>query len=98
MVKQEVNAEQTRCWLGEHTHSRALLQQAAGSEHAHPRLGRDVQGDTLIGRHKKNGAPPQRDIREGSGGGGRGVALDDQQDAAAVKWGDGVELHGGRDL
>lgn len=74
------------------------LQEAAGSEHGHPRLGGDVQGDALIGRHKQDGAPPQRDVGEGGGRGCRGVAFDDQEDAGAVNWSDGVLLHGGRDL
>lgn len=57
-----------------------------------------MQGDALVGRDEQHAAPPQRDVGEGGGGGRRGVALDDQEDAGAVHRGDGVLLHRGRDL
>lgn len=99
MVKQEVAVVQKQCGaVGYAQTTMPLLQQAAGSEHGHPRLGRDLQGDTFIGRNEEHSAPPQRDIREGSDRGGCGVALDHQQDAGAVQRCHCVELHGGRDL
>lgn len=57
-----------------------------------------MQGDALVGRDEQDGAPPQRDIGEGSGGGRRGVAFDDQEDAGTVDWSNSVLLHGGWDL
>lgn len=57
-----------------------------------------MQGDALVGRDKQDGAAPQCDVGERSGGGRCGVAFDDQDYAGAVDWSDGVLLHQGRDL
>lgn len=57
-----------------------------------------MQGHALVGRHKQDGAPPQRDVRESGGAGCRGVAFDDQEDAGAVDGSHSVLLPRGRDL
>lgn len=75
-----------------------MLQKAAGSKHGHPRLGGDLQRHALISWDKQDSPPSQGDVGESGGGGGRGVAVDDQQDAGAVDGSYGVLLHRGWDL
>lgn len=68
------------------------LQETAGAEDGHSRIGSDMQEDTLVGRDEEDGATPHGDVGQGSGGGGSGLALHHQEDARAVNRCHGVLL------